>query len=270
MSSLGLLVAVLCEAVDASFLSAEWHAKAQGTNGMVNLTDVYGLVPDFDDIMPMWELRPENERDTIVNALMDVIRNHGLAQHVAVAVAHTHFEIPQNTVLVENLLIDEQKSIMAPVLIDNVSSRTVPYSFALNAGVWKPYQYVINSSTTEYGLKRVLGNSCFLEEYALKAQSLKAEDVIGFHILHWDHIRGTYGTLEKSFSSNSSLVMYPNEDGKFPEGFSGPRRVYWRFGSSSAPDVLGNDSRPVSSIMDASGWCHSHCDCHGCHMTAVV
>lgn len=73
---------------------------------------------------------------------LDVIRSHGLEEHVGLFRTHKHFDITENEQVVMKYDIDEIDKVVERVSVEAANHARIPYMWCLEDGIWMPVQWV--------------------------------------------------------------------------------------------------------------------------------
>lgn len=217
---------------------------------------VYEKLPDYDDATSIFYGISENRRQTILHELEVAVKAWQLEETVAIDIKHKHFEMPPGCVLVEEQRIQEQCSVMKPALPHEFHTLVTPFAFFFDDGTWKPYEFVVDCLSAEVGLKDLCDKKGFLEEMTQILKKHELESILGFHLIHRDHLgEEARGTIETEGDNEEELLLRPYTEELYRElvGSNG-NQVMWSWCQTKSP--IGH------VCFSCSHTCNSHCNSH--------
>ena len=78
---------------------------------------------------------------------------------------------------------------------DKLVQAPYPFAFALVSGSWTPYEFVTNCIAASMGIAAIRGKRSFFVELAHLFKRHEVDDILGFHILHREHLSVTPSRL---------------------------------------------------------------------------
>jgi len=147
-------------------------------------------------------------------------------------------------VLCEEVYSD--KAIMKPTM---AAVPMTPFAFKLEHDTFLPHEFVKAACVPAAdGLARVLENPGFLKELAHVLKTHDMQDLLGFHILHRDHLVDKHGTIETPGETERELVIRPYTEDLHRQfhGAGSTFKVMWHLGGGGVCNIC---------------WC-SHCGSH--------
>jgi hypothetical protein len=139
-----------------------------------------------------------------------IIRQHGLQDVVGIELAHKHFDLPDDTVLVERQDVAGLSATMKPEAAGSGSDLT-PFAFFYAARGWIPHEYVADCPLAEQRLLQVKAKPGFLEELgaALAEEPGDVTRFLGFVVRHRDFLESDVGTIETAGDGPHELKVQP-------------------------------------------------------------
>lgn len=220
----------------------------------------YSYLPDYDDAVASFFGLPEQYQSEILGDCQALIQKHSLHEVVAIDLKHKHFDLDEGHVLVEKQITEPPCSTMAPTLVDEFKETVTPFSFALVDDVWAPYEFVADCDAAVEGLMLVSDQAIFLSELAETLKKHGVSNVLGFHILHRDHLgKEARGTIETPGASDTELLLRPYTEDLYHElRGNGGHQVMWSWCQKKAP--IGHHCLACSH--NCGTHCSSHCKGH--------
>lgn len=219
-----------------------WHANFDSS--------VYESLPSFEDATEKFSALPAGTHDTLMRNFHTTLQEFGLQDTVGIDIKHKHFNIPDGHVLCEEQFYNEEKSIMKPASIDKINAM-VPFNFALRDGKWKPYEFVVNSTSAAERLGKVAMAEGFLVKMAEILDSAGLSEVLGFQVINRDHLPSA-GTVETPGEGENELLIRPNTEDLLGDK-NDTKQVMWAFGKGG---IMGFCT---AHYADCAAHCVRHC-----------
>mmetsp|Transcript_108807 Transcript_108807/g.340467 ORF Transcript_108807/g.340467 Transcript_108807/m.340467 type:complete len:143 (-) Transcript_108807:99-527(-) len=141
----------------------------------------------------------------------------------------------------------------------------VPFSFMVSGGRWVPYEFIgAGCKAAAGGFQRVREHGEFLDGMASILASHGVGDILGFHILHRDHLSTEpRGSIETDGRAPGELLLRPYTDELFSALASGngkTAQVMWSW------PKMGKRLGSCFTHCNHCNHCGTHCNVHGrCH-----
>lgn len=219
---------------------------------------VYQQLPTYEAATEKFYGLSDLERDSILAQLEALLNKHGLVQVVGVTIKHRHFTMPPGQVLLESQNAQAKESVMRP---QSTSVPMIPFSFSLVDDQWMPFEFVEEGcKSAATGLEKVLGCPGFLEEYTQALLVSGVEDILGFQVLHRQHLGGeAHGTLETPGRAANELLIRPYTtklQNSCAKDSSDRRQVGWSFTPKTVSGL-------IDGLICGVHWCQGHrCGSH--------
>lgn len=195
---------------------------------------VYRHLPSFEAAVEKFDGLDIEQRETILKDSRNILLRHALEPFIGIDIKHKHFDIPPDHWLVEQRQVDGGSSIMSPKPSVDLPTNTTPCSFVLIGDTWVPYEFVIDSEAAQQGLAAVTSAPDFLSELARLVSHYGVQDILGFNLLHRDHLGGAdKGVIETPGQHEFELLLRPYSDSLAMELDGEPsHQVMWSWNQS--------------------------------------
>lgn len=167
---------------------------------------------DVFDALDVFEAARDQlgQSQDVLPELGEVIRQHGLNQHVGISLLHKHFDLAETERLVEEFA--DNHAYIKPT---TDCTDLLPYMWKVEQDQtqqwhWVPLEFVRRTDAVTAAVERaaaVADNPAFLQDLAAKLAELGMTERFGFSILHRDAIQVAPGEILVESTDDDARVL---------------------------------------------------------------